>query len=99
MKAPQLLSGGAVEGGNEAADTVLAAAGTHKNLVLDDERGHRDRVAKLGISDSDVPQGASRRSVDGHEVPVERAQVQGIAENGHATIVGAAAHARVRRDG
>ena len=46
VEAPGLLAGLGVVGGDEAADAQLAAADADDDLVLDDERRQRQRVAR-----------------------------------------------------
>ncbi len=99
VEAPHFLSRARIEGRDEAADAVLAAAEADEHLVLDDERRHRDRVAKLGIAHRHVPERAAGRGIERDQVPVERAGVDDVAKDRDAAVVGAAAHARVGRHG
>ena len=99
VEAPQLLAGGGIERGDEAANAVLAAADADEDLVLHRERRHRDRVAQLRVADRNVPERPPTGGVDGHEMAVERAHEERRAEDGEPAVVGAAADARLGRRG
>ena len=97
VEAPNLLAGLHVVRGDEAADTVLAAARADDHQVLDDERRHRHGVRELRIGHRCIPKRLAVARVDRDQVRVERAHEQRVAVNREAAIVGAAADALVGR--
>ena len=99
IEAPDLLAGFRVVGGDESPDAAVAAAGADDHLVLDHERRERQRVGRLHLGDARLPERAAVLRVDRNEVPVERAHVQGVAENRHTPIVRTAAGPVVRIGG
>ena len=64
VEAPDLLSRARVVGGDEAANAVLAAADADDDLVLDDERRQRHRVAGLAVGHLGLPQRPAASRVD-----------------------------------
>ena len=91
VEAPCFPAAPRVEGRNEPADPILAAADTDDDLVFDDQRGVGDRITRLAIGHFRVPQRAAGLRVDGNEMGVERAHVERVAENRQAAVVRAAA--------
>ena len=80
---------------DEAADAVLAARDARHHLVLDDEGRGGLAVPRPVVGGLRVPHEVPRAGVDGDEVRVEGAHVEGVAQNRHAAVVAAAADAQV----
>ncbi len=86
-----------VVGGDEPADAVLAARHADDHLVLHHQRRHGQRIAERVVRHLRVPDRLAALRVDGHEVRVERAHEQRVAEDRDAAIDLAAADAKRRR--
>ena len=93
--APLALAALGVVGVEEAADAELAAGDARHHPVLHDERRRRLAVAAPVVGHLGVPDEVAAARVDGHEVGVEGAHVEGVAEDGDAAVVAPAADAQV----
>ena len=94
-RAPREVAGRRVVGVDEAADAELAAGDARHDLALDDEGRGGLAVARAVVGDLAVPHQVAGARVDGHEVRVEGAHVEGVAEDGHPAVVPPAADAQV----
>ena len=99
VEAPGLGARRGVERGDEPADAVFAARRPDDDLVLDDERRERERIAERRIDDGLVPDRPAAFRVERDQMAVDRAHEQRVAENRHAAVHAAAADARQRRNG
>ncbi len=91
IELPTLLAGFCIEGCDESANAVFAAAHADDDFVLDGQRSHGEGVAGLAIRDIRFPEGMTALGIDGHQVRVERAHVKRVAQNRDAPIIRAAA--------
>ena len=96
IERPEQLAGLRIIGFHEAADAVFAAVGANQYLVLDDGRRHRLAVSGLRICDLGLPGYLAGLRLQGHKLGIERGDVDHIAENLDAAIVGTAAISRDR---
>src|SRR4029077_8777184 len=83
---PQPPAARGVVGIEEPARAELAAGDPDEDLVLHDERRTRDAVAEHRVGDLDLPERRSGARVERDQCRVERADVQPVAEDGHAAI-------------
>ena len=85
-----------VERLDEAADAVFAAVGADQDLALDGGRRHRLAIALLGIGDLFRPDPLAGLGVERDQLGVERGDIDLVAVDRDAAIVGAAAIGRDR---
>ena len=96
VKVPLQIAGRGVEGLHEAANAVFAAVGADQNEALDRGRRHRLGIALLGIGDLLGPLHRAGLGVQRDELRVERGEIDVVAVDRDAAIVGAAAIGRDR---
>ncbi len=87
VEAPGALASYDVIGVEKAADAVLASGYAYDQLVLDDQRGHRDAVTFHGVCDLCFPEGPPGAGIEGDEGCVEGSEEDAIAKDGDAAIV------------
>ena len=75
-----------VERLDPAAHPELAARIADQNLVLYDERRHRDGLADIDVADLRVPDGLSGAGIDGEGVVVERIEIDPSVGEGGAAV-------------
>jgi len=97
VEAPQFLSRLRVEGGDRTADAELAAAEPDDHAVLHGKRCNRQGISQMAVADLRCPHGHAAPGIDRHQVRIERAHEERVAENRKTTIVRSAAHADVAR--
>src|SRR4030095_7746802 len=99
VESPEFFPGLRIERGYEAAYAKLTARRPGDDFVLHDERRHGECVSGLGPGtlDGDIPLLAAAPGIERHEVTVDRAHEQRVAENGQPAIHPAAAGARLLR--
>ncbi len=96
IERPEQLAGLRIIGLHEAADAVFAAVGANQHLVLDDGRRHRLAVSGFRIRDVALPGYFAGLGLQGHQLGIKRGDVDHVAENLDAAIVGTAAVGRDR---
>ena len=85
-EAPRQFAGLRVVGVQKAADSRFAAADADDDLVADRERRGRDGVAHRVFADLDRPALGAGSRIERHQIPIERADIDGIAGNRHAAV-------------
>ena len=93
VETPGPLAGGGVVGIQESPDAVFPARDAHDDLVLHGQRRHRDAVALVVLGHLRLPDDGARLGVQGHELGVQRSQVDPAVQNGHSPVHLAAADA------
>src|SRR4029077_6551475 len=91
--APGTRAGLGVIGVDEAAVGESGARHAYYHLVLDDQGRERDGGTVLGFLDLRIPEHAPGFAVECHQVGVERAHVEFVAQDGGAAVHHSAADA------
>ena len=91
IERPEQLARLRIIGFHEAADAVFAAIRSDQNLVVDHRRRHRLAIAELRIRDVGLPGNLAGLCLQSHKLGVKRGNVDEVAENLDAAIVGTAA--------
>src|SRR6185312_7342949 len=99
VRPPELLAGPGVERADEPADAEIAARDADDDLVFDDDGCVRDRelLDRLvaDFFDGVIPDDLAGLRVDRHQVRVDRAHVERVAQDRQAAADAAAARARL----
>ena len=96
VEGPQQLAVGGVVGFDEAADAVFAAIGADQDFSVDDGRRHGLAVAERGLGDLHRPDRLAGLGVERDQLGVERGEIDLVAIDRGAAIVGPAAIDRDR---
>src|ERR1700722_10761901 len=96
IEVPELLSGLRIVGPYETADAVFTAIRSNQNLVLDDGWSHGLAIPELRIRNVGFPDDIAGLCIQRHQLGIQRAEIDEIAEHLDAAIVGTAAVRRHR---
>src|SRR5690606_3701169 len=94
VPAPVQLAARGVVGAGETAEAAVRAADADTPLPVEGERGHGEAVAVLGVGDLGVPHDLAGAAVECDEAGIERGDVDVLAVDADAAVVGAAAEQR-----
>ncbi len=74
----------------------LPVFASYQNLILDDGRSHRLAVTQFRIRNVALPDHGARLRIQGHELGIKGSNINEVAENLDAAVVGTAAVSRYR---